>query len=124
MPGQAAAIERQAKITQHKMQWMPLEIVNKKRMARDPQTFPGEADDLLRLQMMKEKRAAYGVKTVITKGKGQRIAADGRMHSAQMGWGAVQNHGAYRGSRLGQRTLRLCSNVALSAGHVHPGKFF
>ena len=91
MPGDAAAVKRHAKVAQRQVQRMAAEVMDKKRVAGDAQAFAGEADDLLRLQMMQKKRAANGVKTVVAEGKSQGIAADAGMESAEVRWRAIQD---------------------------------
>ena len=86
MPRDAAAIERHAQISEQQMHKITLQIVDKKCMARDTQAFAGKPHDLIRFQMMQEERAAYRIKTVVGKGKSQRIAADTRMAVAKMRW--------------------------------------
>jgi len=91
MPGEAAAVERQAKVTQRQVQGMAAQVVDKKRVAGDAQAFADKMDDLLRLEMMEKKRAANGVKAVVAKGKSQGIAADAGMESAKVRARAVQD---------------------------------
>ena len=91
MPGNAAAVKRRANITESKMQWMALQILNEKRMACHSQPFLCKADNLIRFKVMHKQGAAYSVKTVVTKGKRQSVSANSRMVVTQMCRGAVQN---------------------------------
>ena len=91
MPRDAAAVKRHAQITERQMQRMALQVVNQKCMACHAQTFAGEANNLIGLKMMQKKGAAYGVKTIVAKGKSQGIAADAGMDFAQVRWGAIKN---------------------------------
>src|SRR5579859_3901890 len=98
--------------------------MDQKSMAGHAQAFAREADNLRRLQMMQKKGAANGVKTIVTKGKRQRVAADSGVARAEVRWSAVQDDWPRSDSRSGQRLLRSCSDVAFSAGDVHPGNIF
>ena len=106
------------------MQRVAAQVLDKKRMARDAQAFADEADDLLRFQMMEKKGAAYGVKTVVAKGKSQGITADAGIEFAKVRWSAVQDDRPHSDSRSGERPLRERGNVTFTAGDVHPGEFF
>src|ERR1041385_3672408 len=91
MPGNSAAVNRCSKITERKVDRMPLQIVNKKCMARHAQTFLGETNNLSRLRVMEEQRTAHRVKTIIAEGKRQRVSADRCVCVAQMRGSAIQN---------------------------------
>src|SRR5689334_18345939 len=92
-------------------------------MASDAESFTDKADDLLWFQMVKKKGAAYGVKTVVAKGKGQSVATHARIGCAKMRWNAVQNDRAKRNARPGQYTLCMRCHVTFTACDVHPGEF-
>ena len=91
MPGDAAAVKRHAQIAERQVQRMALQVLNKKCVACHAQTFLYETKNLSWLKMVQEKRAAYGVKTIVAEGKSQRIAADARMDFAEVRWGAIKN---------------------------------
>jgi hypothetical protein len=52
MPGNSTEVKRRSQITKRKVQWMPLEVLNEKCMARNAQSFPGEPNNVSRLQVM------------------------------------------------------------------------
>ena len=74
------------------MQWMPLQVVNKKCVSCHAQAFLDKADNLIRLKVMKKERAANRVKAIVAEGKRQRVPADGWMSIAKMCGSAIQNN--------------------------------
>src|ERR1700704_1268397 len=85
MPGDAAAIKRQAQIAQSKMQRVALQVMNKKGVACHAESLAGEAHNFIRFKMMQEEGAAHNVKAVVRKGKSESIAANARKKSAKVG---------------------------------------
>src|ERR1044071_6254352 len=74
--------------------------------------------------MIQKKGAAYGVKTIVTEGKRQRLAADAGVARAEVRWSAVQDDRSRSDSRSGQRLLRSCGDVAFASGNVNPENLF
>jgi hypothetical protein len=87
----AAAVQRESRVGERQVDWVPDQVVDQESVATDAQGFARELHDLVRRQMMHEQFAAHEVEAGVAEGKGQRIADDRAGAVAYVRGRAIEN---------------------------------
>src|SRR5436305_6956147 len=121
MPGKTAAVEGVSGISERQMQAVAHQIIDQDRMTRNAQSFTHELNDLLRLQVMNEQRAAYHVESIIAEGQGQSVTAYARIIAIEVSRGAVEQYRPDLQAIFRERLASQGSYVSGSSRHIEPG---